>query len=178
MSLSAAVECLLFASPEPLSTADLSRALGCEEALVSAALADLARRLEMSGSGLQLMEIAGGFQLATRAEYHEFVARLMAQSPPKLSRAALETMAIIAYRQPITQPEIEAVRGVASGSVIKTLLERDLIAEAGRRLTVGRPILYVTTQNFLHYFGLKDLSELPPLDGEDAKDNASPPSSA
>ncbi len=178
MSLAGAVETLLFASAEPLTPADLARVLACDEELVAAALAELTQRLEASGSGLQVVQIAGGFQFATRPEYHEFVRRMIAQSPPKLSRAALETAAIIAYRQPITQPEIEAVRGVASGSVIKTLLERDLIAEAGRRPTVGRPIMYVTTQSFLHYFGMKDLSELPPLDGEESRGSAPDASSA
>src|SRR5437762_871890 len=124
MKLSAAVECLLFVAGEPLTIPDVARAAAVEDSVAEAALQDLQRRLEESGSGLQVIEIAGGFQLASRPEYEEPIARLIARSASKLSRAALETAAIIAYRQPITQPEIEAVRGVASGSVLQTLQNR------------------------------------------------------
>ncbi len=164
MSLDAAVECLLFVAGEPLALADLARAVGCDELTAETALRELQLRLGESGSGLQVVQIAGGWQLSSRPEYGETIARLLARGSNKLSRAALETAAIIAYRQPITQPEIEAVRGVASGSVVKTLVERGLVAEAGRKQTVGRPILYATTREFLHYFGLTDLTELPPLE--------------
>ena len=102
--------------------------------------------------------------MATRPEHAEAVGRLLARSSSKLSRAALETLAIIAYRQPITAPEIDAVRGVSSASVLKTLLERRLIAEAGRKATIGRPTLYATTPDFMHYFGLADLSQLPMIE--------------
>lgn len=161
---SAALEAVLFAASEPLGIADLARALQCDEATARAALDRLCGRLESTGSGLHVVAIAGGYQLATRPAFRECVGRLMAREPGKLSRAALETLAIIAYRQPITQPEIEAIRGVGCASVLRTLLERNLIAEAGRRATVGRPILYATTPSFLHYFALSDLTELPPLE--------------
>ncbi|MCX6359288.1 MAG: SMC-Scp complex subunit ScpB [Armatimonadetes bacterium] len=123
--------------------------------------------MSQGGSGLQVLAIAGGYQLATRTEYADTVARLAARSDSRLSRAALETLAVIAYRQPTTQPEIEAVRGVSVGGVLKTLQERRLIADAGRKATMGRPILYVTTPEFLHYFGLKEIADLPPLDDAD-----------
>lgn len=162
--LSAAAEAVLFAAAEPLTIADLARALACDDQQAAAAVARLRERLKETGSGLDVVEIAGGYQLATRPTFRECVGRMMAREPGRLSRAALETLAIIAYRQPITQPEIEAVRGVGCGSVLRTLIERNLIAETGRRPTVGRPILYVTTPSFLHYFALADLSELPPLE--------------
>ena len=165
-SIRAALECLLFVAGEPVPTADLARALQRDEIATEAALRDLQITLTERGSGLHLLRIAGGWQLATRPEYAEPVGRLLARSSSKLSRAALETLAIIAYRQPITAPEIEAVRGVAAASVLKTLLERRLIAEAGRKATVGRPMLYVTTPDFMHYFGLADLSQLPVLEAD------------
>jgi len=169
VSLSAAVECLLFVAGEPLALRDIARALGTDEAAAEAAVRALQTELGARGSGLQVVRIAGGWQLATRPDHAEAVGRLLARSASRLSRAALETAAIIAYRQPITQPEIEAVRGVAASSVLKTLLDRRLIAEVGRKQAPGRPILYGTTGEFLHYFGLNDLSELPPLeDGESA----------
>ncbi|HLJ56365.1 MAG TPA: SMC-Scp complex subunit ScpB, partial [Chthonomonadaceae bacterium] len=117
-------------------------------------------------SGLQLLRIAGGWQLATRPEHSETIARLMSRGQSKLSRAAMETLAIVAYRQPITAPEIEAVRGVSAAGVIKTLLERRLIQEMGRKETLGRPILYATTPDFLHYFGIADLAQLPALEAD------------
>jgi segregation and condensation protein B len=164
MSLGGSVESLLFVAGEPLTIGELARALNCFELEAESALRELQLALAERGSGLQIVQIAGGFQLATRPEHAEAVARLLSRGPAKLSRAALETAAIIAYRQPVTQPEIEAVRGVGCGSVINTLAERGLIGEVGRKQTVGRPILYGTTRDFLHYFGIADLSELPPLD--------------
>ena len=164
LAKAAAVECLLFVAGEPLTLADLGRALSCSEMEADSALRELQSTLGQRGSGLHVINIAGGFQLATRPEHGEYVARLLARGPAKLSRAAVETAAIIAYRQPVTQPEIEAVRGVGCGSVLNTLEERGLIAEMGRKQTVGRPILYGTTRDFLHYFGIHDLSELPPLE--------------
>jgi segregation and condensation protein B len=160
----AAVECLLFVAGEPLTLADIARALQCDELEAETALRELQLGLGESRRGLQVLFIAGGYQLSTRPEFAEPIARLLARSASKLSRPALETAAIVAYRQPITQPEIEAVRGVACGSVLKTLLDRGLIEESGRRHTVGRPILYRTTRDFLHYFGLSDLGELPQME--------------
>jgi segregation and condensation protein B len=167
MSQAAEVECLLFVAGEPLQLADLARAMQCDAMDVEEALRELQVELGARGSGLQVLAIAGGYQLATRTEYADTVARLAARSDSRLSRAALETLAVIAYRQPTTQPEIEAVRGVSVGGVLKTLQERRLIVDAGRKATMGRPILYVTTQEFLHYFGLKEIADLPPLDDAD-----------
>ena len=162
--LVAAVEAVLFVAGEPITVEAMARVLQISEEQVLTAVGALRQRLDESGSALQVIAIAGGYQLCTRPTVSEFVARLLAREQGKLSRAALETLAIIAYRQPITQPEIEAIRGVACASVLRTLLDRNLICEAGRKSTVGRPILYRTTQSFLHYFALRDLSELPPLD--------------
>ncbi len=160
----ASLEALLFVGSEPLSIEALSRALLCSEEELIAAVGDLQTRLDSSGSSLQILSIAGGYQLATRPAYSVIIGRLLARQRGKLSRPALETLSIIAYRQPITQPEIEAVRGVGCASVLTTLIERELIEEAGRRAAPGRPILYRTTQNFLHYFALEDLADLPPLE--------------
>ncbi len=162
----AALECLLFVSGEPVPLPDLARALGQDEIETEAALRSLQASLTERGSGLQALRIAGGWQLATRPEHAEVIGRMLTRGSSKLSRAAMETLAIIAYRQPITAPEIEAVRGVSVGGVLKTLLERRLIAEAGRKATLGRPMLYVTTPDFLHYFALADLEQLPPLEAD------------
>jgi segregation and condensation protein B len=162
----AALECLLFVSGEPVPLPELARALQADEVDVEAALRDLQITLTERNSGLQLLRIAGGWQLATRSEHADAVARMLARGSNKLSRAALETLAIVAYRQPITAPEIEAVRGVSASGVLKTLTERRLIHETGRKETLGRPILYGTTPDFLHYFGIADLEQLPALDPE------------
>ena len=165
-SLTSALECLLFVAGEPVPIADLARALERSEIETEAGLRTLQAELGERGSGLQVVRIAGGWQLATRAEYATVVARMLTRGSNKLSRAAMETLAIIAYRQPITAPEIEAVRGVSASGVLKTLAERRLIAEAGRKATLGRPMLYVTTPDFLHYFALADLAQLPPLEAD------------
>lgn len=169
MNYPAAIECLLFVAGEPLPLTTIARALQCDELSAEAAMRELQLRLGETNSGLQVVSIAGGYQLSTRPEYAEVVGRLLARSQSRLSRAALETLAIIAYRQPVTQAEIEAVRGVASGSVLKTLLDRGLIAEMGRKGTVGRPILYGTTSEFLHYFALDNLNDLPPLERDEVQ---------
>ena len=161
-----ALECLLFVSGEPVSLSELARAVQADEIAVEGALRDLQITLTERRSGLQLLQIAGGWQLSTRQEHAETIGRMMARGTNKLSRAAMETLAIVAYRQPITAPEIEAVRGVSASGVIKTLLERRLVQEMGRKETLGRPILYGTTADFLHYFGIADLSQLPMLDAD------------
>jgi segregation and condensation protein B len=168
VNLVAALECVLFVAGEPLPLAEMARALQCDATTAEETLRELQLRLGEQRSGLQVVSIAGGYQLATRQDYAEVVARLLARGSNKLSRAALETLAIIAYRQPVTQPEIEAVRGVAVGGVLKNLVEKKLVGEAGRKQTVGRPILYATTPEFLHYFAIGDLAELPPLDPDDS----------
>lgn len=161
--LQRAIECILFVSTEPLSLKQIAEALQVEPERAEEALTALERRLDAT-SGLQLMRIAGGYQLCTRPDYADYCSTILQPARKKLSKAALETLAIIAYRQPCTQPEIEAVRGVSVDGVIKTLLDRCLIKEAGRKQAPGRPILYSTTPEFLQYFGLNDISELPDID--------------
>ncbi len=160
--LSRALECVLFVATEPVPMKTLVEVFRVEEQQLQQAMEALEDRLQ--ASGLQLVQVAGGYQLCTRPEYAEVVARYLQPQPSKLSRAALETVAIIAYRQPITLPEIEAIRGVQSEGVIRTLLQRGLIQEVGRKPTAGRPVLYGTTPQFLHYFGLNSLEELPELE--------------
>jgi len=163
--LRAALECLLFVAREPLTPDQAARVLGVDEAAAHAALEELRAGYDGRG-GLQVTGVAGGYEMATRPEYAEYVAAYLRPPAHKLSKQALETLAIVAYQQPITQPEIDALRGVNSGGVLRTLLERELIAEMGRAETVGRPIRYGTTAKFLKHFGLNDLSELPLLPAE------------
>lgn len=159
------LEALLFASPEPLSLKRLSDLMGLEEKAVRALLDELRQDYDRGGRGLTLLEVAGGFQLATRAEFDEYVSRLFPdRQQAGLSRAALETLAVVAYNQPTTRAEIEHIRGVASDRSLATLVDKGLVQEAGRRDAPGRPILYATTPLFLQHFGLKDLTELPRLD--------------
>ena len=161
------IECLLFVAGETLTAKDLARTTETTEAAIHEAVRLLRDRY--AGSGLQIVEIAGGYQMATRPEYAPHIGKLLAPHANRLSRPALETVTIIAYRQPCTQAEIEAIRGVASDGVLKTLADRELIQEAGRKAAPGRPILYKTTDAFLHYFGLASLTDLPVLeDDEDA----------
>jgi segregation and condensation protein B len=158
----AVLECFLFVSPEPVTPAQVAGTLEIDERAAREALEGLRERF--ASPGLQVVRVAGGYQLCTRPEHAELISRFLRPAAQRLSRPALESLAIIAYRQPITQPEIEAIRGVNCSGVIKTLLERSLILEKGRKETVGRPILYVTTDQFLKHFGLKDLTELPLLE--------------
>jgi len=158
------LEALLFVAEEPLPLGKLQEILEDADALqTEASLRDLALRLEGEGRGLMVQEVAGGFRLATRPETHAFVQKLQQVKPARLSRAALETLAIIAYRQPITRSEIEAIRGVAVDGVMRTLLERELIRMMGRKAEAGRPMLYGTSTQFLEHFGMKDLGDLPTL---------------
>lgn len=161
-SLKPVLECMLFVSPQPLMTAHVAKSLEIDEALVDAAIHEL--RLDYGGRGLQILRIAGGYQMCTRPEFADQISKLLKPERVRLSRAALETVAIIAYRQPITQPEIEAIRGVNSDGVVRTLMERNLIKQVGRRETAGRPMLYATSEEFLNHFGLNDLSQLPDLE--------------
>lgn len=162
-SLLGMIEALLFVSGEPMQLRELVKATEWDDDAVLEALAELKQRYESQDSGLQVVEIAGGWQLATRSEYAPIVGKLLAPNANRLSRPALETVTIVAYRQPCTQAELEAIRGVSCDGVLKTLVERELIAEAGRKQTPGRPILYATTAQFLHYFGLASIDDLPPL---------------
>jgi segregation and condensation protein B len=160
--LKAAIECMLFVTPQPLTIKQISEALTLDEATVEKALQDL-RMDYASGRGLQILHIAGGYQMCTKPEFVDCITALLKPTRTRMSRAALETVAIIAYRQPITQPEIDAIRGVNSDGVVKTLMEKNLLAQVGRKDSPGRPILYGTTPEFLNHFGLSDLSYLPEL---------------
>jgi segregation and condensation protein B len=158
----AILEALLFVAEEPVSLDKLKEILDAySRREIAAFLEEL--RASYEGRGLQLVEVAGGYRLATRPELAPWIRKLQTAKPARLSRAALETLAIIAYRQPITRPEIEAIRGVTVDGVLKTLTERDLIRILGRKPEPGRPLLYGTSRAFLEYFGFKDLSELPAL---------------
>ncbi len=158
------VEALLFVAEEPLPLVKLQEVLGDDDpAATEATIRELAQSLEEAGRGLMVQEVAGGFRLATRPEAHDWIQRLQEIKPARLSRAALETLAIVAYKQPITRAEIEAIRGVAADGVLRTLLERGLIRLLGRKTEAGRPILYGTSSTFLEHFGFKGLGDLPSL---------------
>ena len=158
------VEALLFVAEEPLPLARLQEVLADgDPAETKATIRELAQRLEEEGRGLMVQEVAGGFRLTTRAEASPWIQRLQQVKPAKLSRAALETLAIIAYKQPITRAEIEAIRGVTVDGVMRTLLERGLVRMLGRKTEAGRPMLYGTSSSFLEHFGFKDLGDLPSL---------------
>lgn len=161
-NLSAAIEALLFSSDQPLPLTLLAEALDAPPDRVMAGLVALGEAYAARDAGVELREIAGGWMLVTTAAQSEWVGRMLrGKRRMRLSRAALETMAIIAYKQPVTKSEVEAIRGVDSSAVLATLLERNLCTIRGRSKVVGRPLLYGTTEEFLDYFGLKDLSELP-----------------
>src|SRR5262245_4353774 len=162
LNLKAALEALLFSSDEPLSLSLLAESLDAPPDEVAQALLELDADYRQRGAGVELREIAGGHLLVTSPEHAEWVGRLLrGRKRVRLSRAALETMAIVAYKQPVTKTEVEAIRGVDTSGVLATLLERNLITIRGRSKVVGRPLLYGTTPEFLDYFGLKDLTELP-----------------
>ncbi len=163
--LVALVEALIFVADEPIGAKVLAEVLEENKESVQAAVEELAREYESRESGLQIREIAGGWQIATRTELHEEVRKFLKTRPSaKLSLASLETLAVIAYKQPVTVPEILEIRGVQSASAIKTLLDKRLIVAKGRKETVGRPMQYGTSKDFLVQFGLKDLSELPSIE--------------
>lgn len=165
------IEALIFVSEEPLGAKVIADVLREDRAVVEDALAELAKEFNARNGGLQLREVAGGWQFATRPEYHEHVrAYLKSRPSAKLSIASLETLAVIAYKQPVTVPEILEIRGVQSPSSVKTLLDKKLIVAKGRKDTVGRPMMYGTSKEFLMQFGLKDLGELPSM--EDFQDLA------
>ena len=163
-NLDSIIECVLFVACEPVPVKVLASVLDMEENSAQEAVEHFRQTLSLRGGGLQVVRVAGGYQMCTRPEYAEYVAKFLQPAPYKLSKAALETLAIIAYRQPVTQPEIEAIRGVSADGMMKNLLEKGLIKEVGRRQTPGRPILYATTDEFLQHFGINDLTDLPDVD--------------
>ncbi|MFQ6131976.1 MAG: SMC-Scp complex subunit ScpB [Armatimonadota bacterium] len=160
--LPAAIEALLFAADGPLTAARLAAILEVDEETVPQLIEELSAQLD--GRGLQVLELAGGYRLASRPEFAEHLRRLREPEPEQLSKPSLEALTIIAYRQPITRPEIDAIRGVDSSGVLGTLLEKGLIRITGRKEAPGRPLLYQTTDHFLSCFGLKSLDDLPMLD--------------
>ena len=165
------VEALIFVADEPVTVKILAEVLDEDRDTIVAAIEELQKEYDARESGLVVREIAGGWQISTRTEFHEEVRKFLKTRPnAKLSLAALETLAVIAYKQPVTIPEILEIRGVQSASAIKTLLEKRLIVTKGHKETVGRPMLYGTSKEFLLQFGLKDLSELPSI--EDFEDLA------
>ncbi|MEO8574345.1 MAG: SMC-Scp complex subunit ScpB [Pyrinomonadaceae bacterium] len=169
--LVAIVEALIFVADEPITTKLLAEVLDEDRDAVEAAVSELQKEYEGRESGLQIREIAGGWQIATRTELHEEVRKFLKTRPSaKLSLPSLETLAVIAYKQPVTVPEILEIRGVQSASAIKTLLEKRLIVTRGHKETVGHPMQYGTSKEFLIQFGLKDLTELPSI--EDFEDLA------
>jgi segregation and condensation protein B len=159
------VEALLFVSDEPVSAARLARVLEIAPGEVESILADLAERYREMESGVQLREVAGGWRLYTHPAHHDVIERyVLSWDTRRLSQAALEAMAVVAYHQPVTRAGVNAVRGVNSEGVLASLIEKGLVRETGRDKNQGNAILYGTTRTFLEKFGLKDLSDLPPLE--------------
>lgn len=163
--LKAVLEAIVYVTEEPLSAIQIADALNEPRERVEKLLEHLVAEFDGPGHGVTIREVAGGYKMATKPEHHERVREFVKSLRPlfKLSLPALETLAVIAYKQPVTAPEILEIRGVQGAGVLKTLLDRKLISTAGRKDVIGRPMLYKTTREFLVQFGLKDLSELPTL---------------
>lgn len=167
----AVIEALLFIWGEPLSIKDISNILEKEDKEVKNIIDEMIDEFNYNRRGLKITKINNSYQLSTRPEHYPWISKLSNEKNSKnLSNAALETLSIIAYRQPITRNEIEAIRGVRCDKALETLLNRDLIEEKGRLERTGRPIIYGTTNEFLRYFGLEDLDELPSLINFDLQD--------
>lgn len=165
-TLKAAIEAIIYVAPEPVTLDTIVKSLeGEERERVKAKLEELLEDFQRNEHGIQIRGVAGGYKFSSKPEHHEVLRKFVKSIKPpiRLSKPALETLAVIAYRQPATVPEIEAIRGVDCGGVIHTLLEKKLVVTAGRKNVVGRPILYRTSRDFLVHFGLKDVSELPSL---------------
>jgi len=182
------LESLLFVSDEPLTVQQFRSILEEEEPdAIRKALDELMEEFDLRGGGFELRQVAGGYQFRTRSEYSEWVKKLLKPSPARLSRAALETLAIIAYKQPIIRADVEHIRGVDCGGVLRMLLEKKLIRVIGRKDIPGRPMIYGTTRQFLEVFNLKDLRDLPSpkeieslgaeidVDFAEAEENEAPP---
>ncbi len=172
MSKKAALEALLFASPQPVTPEQLARILSLQTAQVRNLLIRLEEEYSDADRGFMLEWVAGGVRLCSKPEFYAYVEELgRTARPGTLSQAALETLAIIAYRQPITRPQIEVIRGVRVDSAVVSLIDRGLVEEKGRADGPGRPILYGTTDEFLIRFNLNSLEDLPPLKSSDASEN-------
>lgn len=165
-NLKALIEAIIYVAPEPVSLDTLLKSVkGEERQRVKETLQELIAEYELPIHGIHIREVAGGYKFSSKPEHHEVLREFVKSLKPlmRLSKPALETLAVIAYRQPVTLPEIDAIRGVDCGGVIHTLMERKLVVTSGRKNVVGRPILYRTSRDFLVHFGLKDVSELPSL---------------
>jgi segregation and condensation protein B len=158
-----ALYALLFVAESPSTARELAAALQIPEGVVEQGLEILDQKLESDGP-IQLVKLAGGYQLSTKPRFAELLSAFLHPQKQRLSRSLLEVLAIIAYRQPITMAEMDSTRGVQSDYSVKALMERGLVREVGRKQTPGRPVLYGTSESFLHQFNLNDLSDLPPLD--------------
>ncbi len=161
----ALLEAILYVTDDPLTVEQLAKGLEWPKEEVEALIAELVESHRQPDRGVEVRAIAGGYKISTKPEHHEAIRRFVKtlKPPVKLSIPALETLSVIAYKQPVTLPEIQEIRGVGAAGVIKTLLDRKLITTSGRKQVIGRPILYKTTREFLVQFGLNDLSELPSL---------------
>jgi len=165
-TLKALIEAIIYVAPEPVSLEAILKTLeGEERGRVKAKLEELMADYQQGQRGIQVREVAAGYKFFSKPEHHEVLRKFVKSLKPpiRLSKPALETLAVIAYRQPVTLPEIDEIRGVDCGGVIHTLMERKLVVTAGRKNVVGRPILYRTSRDFLVHFGLKEVSELPSL---------------
>jgi segregation and condensation protein B len=165
-TLKAIIEAIIYVAPEPVSLEALLKTLeGEERERVEAKLEELVADFLQAQHGIQVRHVAGGYKFSSKPEHHEVLRKFVKSLKPsmRLSKPALETLAVIAYRQPVTLPEIDEIRGVDCGGVIHTLMEKKLVVTAGRKIVVGRPILYRTSRDFLVHFGLKDVGELPSL---------------
>jgi segregation and condensation protein B len=163
--IQASLEAIIYAADEPATLDQISKALGIEKPEARAALEQLTAAYQTEDRGIEVRKVAGGWKFYTKAQHHDVVRKFIKslQPPLRLTMPALETLAVIAYKQPVTVPEINEIRGVHVGGVIKTLLEKRLITTAGRKEVIGRPILYRTSKQFMMRFGLSDLDELPSL---------------
>lgn len=168
--LTGTLEAVLFAAGEPLSVAEIAGIMQLEKPQVWELLGTLSQSYEDEGRGLMLREIGGGYQLVTKPEHYRMLSTMGKKKEIKLTNAAMETLAIVAFKQPVTRAEMEAIRGVKVDGVVNTLLELDLITEAGRKKALGNPILYATTDKFLTVFGLGSIDDLPRPDSQEAKD--------
>lgn len=164
----AAIEAMVFASPRPVTAREMGEILGIDPRTADAIVDDLRREYDQEGRGMQIVFVAGGYQMATRPAHADYIARLNVGTRQALSRPALETVAMIAYKQPITRAELETIRGVRVDGVLSTLIERGLVRPVGRKKAPGRPVLYGTTPEFLRWFGLASLDDLPPIEGDAA----------
>jgi segregation and condensation protein B len=163
--IQAALEAIIYAADEPATLDQIANALGVEKTVARAALDLLSASYQTEQRGIEVRKVAGGWKFYTKPQHHDAVRKFIKslQPPVRLTMPALETLAVIAYKQPVTVPEINEIRGVNVGGVIKTLLEKRLITTAGRKEVIGRPILYRTSKQFMMRFGLSDLDELPSL---------------